>query len=98
MSEHDTPPTGPWQPVAAAGDVVQAGAMSVPQPRRLPNTGQYAWRVPAGLPPRVYLKVTARDAAGNVSEVVTPQPILVDLMKPKAKITAISSSLNPPRP
>lgn len=86
-------PSGPWQPVAAAGEVVQAQA-TAPQARRLPNTGQYAWRVPAGLPPRVYLKVSARDAAGNVREVVTRDPILVDLVKPRAKISGIV----PPRP
>jgi hypothetical protein len=45
--------------------------------------------VPAGLPPRVYLKVTARDAAGNIREVVTRDPILVDLVKPKARISGI---------
>ena len=45
--------------------------------------------MPAGLPPRVYLKVTARDAAGNVKEVVTRDPILVDLVKPRAKISGI---------
>jgi hypothetical protein len=82
-------PTGPWQPAAAASEVVQTGAGSTPQVRRLPNTGSFAWRVPSGLPPRVYLKVTARDAAGNVREVVTRDPILVDLVKPKAKISGI---------
>jgi hypothetical protein len=83
-------PVGPWQPAAAAG-VMQAGAGVPVQARRLPNTGQFAWRVPAGLPPRVYLKVTARDAAGNVKEVVTRDPILVDLVKPRAKISGIVS-------
>lgn len=81
-------PTGPWQPAAAGGELVQAGAGQA-QARRLPNTGQFAWRVPAGLPPRVYLKVSARDAAGNVREVVTRDPILVDLVKPRAKISGI---------
>jgi hypothetical protein len=64
----------------------------MPQPaqaKRLPNTGQFPWRVPAGLPPRVYLKVSARDAAGNVKEVITREPILVDLVKPRAKISGI---------
>jgi hypothetical protein len=82
-------PTGPWQPVATGGDVVQAVAGTTPVLRRLPNTGQYAWRVPAGLSPRVYLKVCARDAAGNVREVITRDPVLVDLVKPRAKISGI---------
>jgi hypothetical protein len=81
--------TGPWQPVAPGDDVVQSSSVSVPTLRRLPNTGQYAWRVPSGLPPRVYLKVCARDAAGNVQQVITREPILVDLVKPRAKISGI---------
>jgi len=49
--------------------------------------------VPSGLPPRVYLKVAARDAAGNVREIITRDPLLVDLVKPKARFRA--SSLRP---
>lgn len=84
-------PTGPWKPVATTGGdpVVQATAMNAPVAKRLANTGQYAWRVPVGVPARVYLKATARDAAGNVKEVVTREPILVDLTKPRAKINGI---------
>jgi hypothetical protein len=82
-------PTGGWQPAAGVADVLQAGAGNAPQVRRLPNTGSFAWRVPAGVAPRVYLKVTARDAAGNVREVITRDPILVDLVKPRGKISGI---------
>lgn len=83
--------TGPWKPVAGTGadPVVQATALNAPVAKRLANTGQYSWRVPAGVPARVYLKATARDAAGNVKEVVTKEPILVDLTKPRAKINGI---------
>ncbi|MDY3554351.1 hypothetical protein R5W24_003471 [Gemmata sp. JC717] len=90
--------TGPWKPVAgAAADlpVVRATAMDAPAPKRLANTGQYSWRVPAGVPARVYLKATARDAAGNVKEVVTREPILVDLTKPRAKINGIVPPVSP---
>jgi hypothetical protein len=84
-------PTGPWKPVALTGSepVVQATAIAAPTARRLANTGQYSWRVPAGVPAHVYLKATARDAAGNVKEVVTVKPIPVDLTKPRAKINGI---------
>jgi len=44
------------------------------------------------MPPRVYLKVTARDAAGNTTEQVTREPILIDLTKPRAKITGIGTN------
>lgn len=90
-------PTGPWQPAATGGEVVPAGA-TVALARRLANTGQFAWRVPAGLPPRVFLRVTARDAAGNVKEVITRDPILVDLVKPRAKISGIVGPGGSPRP
>lgn len=82
---------GPWKPVTLAGNepIVQVAAVNAPVAKRLANTGQFAWRVPAGVPARVYLKVTACDAAGNVKEVVTREPILVDLTKPKAKISGI---------
>lgn len=83
--------TGPWKPVVSAANdpVIQATAMNAPALKRLANTGQYAWRIPAGVPARVYLKVTARDAANNVKEIVTREPILVDLTKPRAKINGI---------
>jgi hypothetical protein len=37
----------------------------------------------------VYLKVCAKDAAGNVQQVITREPILIDLIKPRAKINGI---------
>ena len=94
-------PNGPWHPIVTPGNdgVVQATAVGGALARRLPNTGRYPWRVPAGVPPKVYLKVTARDAAGNPTEVVTPSPILIDLNKPRAKIISIGGvSPVPSRP
>ncbi len=89
--------TGPWKPVVSAANdpVIQATAMNAPALKRLANTGQYAWRIPAGVPARVYLKVTARDAANNVKEIVTREPILVDLTKPRAKISGIVPPVSP---
>ena len=79
-------PAGPWRSVAPP-DVAQAGAGA--GVARLPNTGQYLWALPTGMPThRVYLRVTATDRAGNRSEVVTREPITVDLMRPKARIVA----------
>jgi hypothetical protein len=88
--------TGPWQPVVAAGtdSVIQAGAGTT-GPKALAGSGQYAWRVPAGTPPRVYLRATARDAAGNVAERVTKDPISVDPVKPRAKIHGIVTPQSP---
>jgi hypothetical protein len=80
-------PNGPWRPVATAAAADAVGVVS----KRLANSGKHSWKVPAGLPPRVYLKVSARDAAGNATEQVTREPILVDLTKPRAKITGIGN-------
>ena len=81
--------TGPWQSVIASDGIVRVNALESAGPRRIANDGQYRWRVPTGLPPKVYLKVSARDAAGNVTEVITPNPITVDLNRPRARINGI---------
>lgn len=71
-------PNGPWQQISDW----------------LPNTGQYIWHVGQGIPPRLYVRVVARDAAGNLARVDTPQPVLVDLAKPTARIVDVESSIS----
>lgn len=70
-------PQGPWQPVTGW----------------LPNTGRYVWAVPNNVPPRLYLRVTARDVAGNLTSVVSGQPIVVDLSRPTARIVDVAPPL-----
>jgi hypothetical protein len=60
-------PKGPWQVIGES---------------RLPNTGRYVWLVSKDLPATVYLKLTARDSAGNVAVAQTPEPVLIDLSEP----------------
>jgi hypothetical protein len=73
-------PKGRWFPIASTDSIGSTpGAV-----KRLPNTGSYPWKVPADIPPRVYLRVTARDLAGNVAEVIPVEAVLVDLNKPAA--------------
>jgi hypothetical protein len=87
---------GPWHPVVPANDpIVRTAAVAAPVAKRIANTGQYGWRVPAGTPAYVYMKVTARDAAGNVKEVVTRDPMPVDLTTPRAKINGIVPPVTP---
>jgi hypothetical protein len=50
---------------------------------QLPNTGSYAWKVPANIPAKVYLKLTVRDKAGNASQAVTPEAIPLDTHVPE---------------
>lgn len=59
---------GPWEPIGDA---------------QLPNTGKYVWQVPQDrLPPKVFLRLTVRDRAGNSSVAQTPQPIPLDTTPP----------------
>jgi hypothetical protein len=56
----------------------------------LPNNGQYPWRLPDRLPPRVYLRLTMRDLAGNESRAQTDKPELIDLSVPQTRITGVA--------
>ncbi len=84
-------PAGPWRPLGGAPEAgVVTASNTAPSAARLANSGRFAWRVPANLPThRVFLKVTARDLGGNVTEVMTREPLLVDLVKPRARIQGI---------
>jgi len=65
---------GPWEFIGAA---------------ELPNTGRYAWQVPPGLT-NVFLKLTVRDAAGNVAVAVSPDAVTVDLSVPEVGSVSVS--------
>lgn len=81
--EYAESPQGPWKSVTGTDGPTQT---------RIENSGNYSWQPPLNLAtPKVYLRFAAWDLAGNKSEVVTPQPILVDLTKPKARIQGISA-------
>lgn len=83
-------PHGPWRAVNAGDDVRHVVAGTDVGPPRLANTGEYAWHLPTDLAAaKVYLKVTAWDAAGNKREVMTRDPIVIDFTRPKATIQGI---------
>jgi hypothetical protein len=52
-------PTGPWSAIAT----------------NLENTGEYTWRVERFVPARFYVRVEARDFAGNLAAFQTREPI-----------------------
>jgi hypothetical protein len=58
----------------------------------LPNTGHYVWKVPANVPPKVFLRLTVRDTAGNVGVAETQEAITVDLNEPEARFVGIGAS------
>jgi hypothetical protein len=41
------------------------------------------------MPPAVYFRLTARDQAGNLAAAQTPQPVVVDLKKPTARLIRV---------
>ncbi len=66
--EYAVDPTGPWKLIG---------------PGALPNQpGQYEWRVTSDVPGQVFLRLTVRDQAGNMSVAVTPRPVIVDTVTP----------------
>jgi len=52
-------PTGPWSAIAT----------------NLEDTGEYAWRVDRFVPARFYLRIEARDTAGNLAAFQTREPV-----------------------
>ena len=82
MTNGAATPAGPWDYIGEP-QLPNTGA-------QLPNTtGSYEWRVPKNVPVRVYLRLTVRDAAGNVSVAQTNAPQLVDFARPEAKILGL---------
>jgi hypothetical protein len=70
---------GPWEPISGWQ----------------PNTGSYLWTFGPGVPTKLYLRVTARDLAGNISRAESPRPVVIDLSKPSARIVNVKSITAP---
>lgn len=63
-------PTGPWSAIAT----------------NLEDTGQYAWRVERYVPTRIYLRIEARDTAGNLAAFQTREPVEFSASAVKAQL------------
>ena len=68
-------PSGPWQPITGWE----------------PNTGQYLWAFGPDAPKQVYIRLDARDTAGNIARVESQEPLLIDLSRPTARIIDVES-------
>ncbi len=53
------------------------------------DAGSFDWAVPEGTPARIHVRMLVRDSAGNVGQVLYPQPVLVDVSRPRARITSV---------
>jgi hypothetical protein len=67
--------TGPWEPITGW----------------IENNGRYLWSVSALAPKSIYVRIEARDAAGNVATTITEQPLLIDTSRPTARILDVES-------
>ncbi len=81
-------PAGPWQTIAAGLD----------------NSGRHTWPLGPQVPQWVYLRLEARDEAGNVGTFQTPEPISIEPHGPTRPIARIrdvrpvlDSARTPPR-
>jgi hypothetical protein len=56
------------------------------------------WKLPSGVPPKVLLRVTVRDKAGNVGTAVTSEKMSVDLVAPEGRLTGVRPQGQGPEP
>ena len=56
----------------------------------LPNTGQYYWKFDPRSPRKIYLKLEARDEAGNIAADALAEPINVEGLTPKGRIRSLT--------
>jgi hypothetical protein len=67
----------------------EAPWLAIAQP--VENSGSYLWTVDPSAMPRFYLRIEARDAAGNTQTIESQQPVVIDLSRPTAKIIDVES-------
>jgi len=77
--EYAETPTGPWMAIFDW----QA------------DQGGYKWAIRPGTPSNLYLRLLARDEAGNVGMSQTPQPVVVDLNKPVGRLLRVQTVSQP---
>jgi hypothetical protein len=69
-------------PVSLEWSATATGPWSFIGDAQLPNSGAYSWKLPANVPPKVYLRLSVRDQAGNNAVAQTSAPVLIDLNIP----------------
>jgi hypothetical protein len=68
-------PGGPWSIIAAG----------------LENSGQYAWQPDNRVPQRIYLRIEARDEAGNTAIFDAPDAVPLERIQPEGRIRGVRS-------
>ncbi len=67
--------TGPWQPIATG----------------LKNEGSYRWTVAHDVGSRVFVRLEATDRAGNQARCDYPEPVVLDPVRPKARVVKVTA-------
>ncbi len=68
-------PTGPWEPISGW----------------IENTGRYLWTVDQTIDRPIYIRIEARDFAGNIGKADSDQPLHIDLTRPTARILDVET-------
>jgi hypothetical protein len=87
MSDHHLDPTSVQLDYSLDGKAwtsIATGAMAQQN-----GTHMHNWTIPKSVPPRVLLRVTARDKAGNVGSAQSHDKVAVDLVVPEGKIKGV---------
>lgn len=56
------------------------------------NDGEYLWNIDQQVPERIYVRVEARDAAGNVATAETSDPVSLAKLRPQGRIREVRPS------
>ncbi len=70
---YSTNPHGPWSPIASG----------------LENTGSYTWRMQRHMPNQFYVRLEARDMAGNLATHQSANPILLSRPQPTGRLRSV---------
>jgi hypothetical protein len=76
LLEYAVDKAGPWQKIADW----------------LPNSGRYIWSIDGGMPGKVYVRLTVKDQAGNATQMLLPDQLVIDFTKPTAHIVDVEAS------
>jgi hypothetical protein len=69
-----TRPDGPWQVIA----------------RALKNDGTHRWAFPRDVGAQFFFKIEVTDQAGNMSQDVSRQPVVIDMTEPRATVIGVT--------
>lgn len=55
------------------------------------DEGEFAWQIGARVPPEVFILLDVRDAAGNMTSIMSEQPVSIDVAQPSARIVDVEA-------